>query len=117
MAWPKGRPRPPTSGRKPGSLNKKSSTIAERLSSSGKDPIQVMIDLLDDPDKELRLHAATQLAPYIYVKRAQHIEVSGKITHEMQQIFEDLIDKSDEELDEIIAADYKQLSSKEDGET
>ena len=71
-----GTPRMPGSGRKKGTPNKRSQAIIERIESSGKDPLAVMLDLLDDEDANLRFQASKELLGYLYAKR-KAIEVTG----------------------------------------
>ena len=43
MAWPKGKPRPDTWGRKKGTPNKKSLPLAERAAAMGVDPFEILL--------------------------------------------------------------------------
>ena len=72
-------PRPEGSGRKAGTPNRRTKTVLELVEASGKCPIQVMLDLLDDSDPALKLAAAKELAQYCYPKR-RHLDVDATST-------------------------------------
>lgn len=69
MTFTPGSKKPEKSGRKAGTPNKRTQTVIELVESSGKNPITVMLDLLDDEDPALRLAAAKELAQYLFPKR------------------------------------------------
>lgn len=66
---PKGSNKTPGSGRKKGSINKRTLLIAEQIEQSGKDPVQVMIDFLGHPNVSLSFAAAKELLQYVHPKR------------------------------------------------
>ena len=104
-----GKPRHPLAGRKKGTPNKRQS-VQELIAKYGKDPIEVLVDLMMNGEKEdTRVMCAKELAQYVYKKKSQELQLTGKITHEMQQHIEELMEKSDEELDQVIEAEYLQL--------
>lgn len=86
MSFAKGHKR--VGGRPRGQTNKKtiakSLVLSELLANSGKDPFQVLIDLLDNPSPMIQLSAARELCQYVLPKK-KAIEHSqkGKITHEV----------------------------------
>lgn len=102
-----GKPRLPNAGRKKGTPNKRTLTIMERVEASGLDPIDVMLELMRDPDKSIAMTAAKEVAQYIYSKRPQGIHVSGSLTPSVQREVEELSGKTDEELDQIIEIESK----------
>jgi hypothetical protein len=61
------------SGRKPGSRNKKTAEMLEKVQASGLTPLEYMLSILQDPHQEpnQRFSAAVQAAPYIHPKLAQ----------------------------------------------
>lgn len=100
-----------TGGRTKGTPNKSSLTAIEIVRNSGKDPIQVLCDLMvNSVDEIMKFQAAKELAQYVYQKRSQQIDVSGKITHEMQQRIEQLSELSDAELDKVIEIEAKKIN-------
>lgn len=74
MAAPKGHPK--WGGRKKGQPNKHTLGMQERFEAAGKDPVKVMIDLLDSLDETMRFQAAKELIQYVHPKR-KAIEHSG----------------------------------------
>jgi hypothetical protein len=80
MPFPKG-VKPPGSGRKPGSRNKRNVEIERRVASTGKTPLEVMLECMrsylkaGDLDKAVAF--AKDAAPYIHPRMAS-VEVGGK---------------------------------------
>ena len=70
MAYPKGAPKPPGSGRKKGTPNKRQ-TIDEICEERGYDPIAGIIDIATDTKlpPDIRLRAHSEAAQYKYPKR------------------------------------------------
>ena len=71
MAFIKGEPRPPNAGRKKGSKNKRTialAQVAETAILSGLTPLEFMLGILRDPnkDEQLRFDAAKAAAPYCH---------------------------------------------------
>lgn len=78
MAWPKGKPRPPGSGRQPGSLNKKSKIVQEILEDNGINLVAKILYELPALDATERTKALIGLMPYVYPKLTS-TELSGKV--------------------------------------
>jgi hypothetical protein len=105
MKFQKGQPRPVNAGRKKGAKNRtKLRQISEILAENGFDPIQEVIDILneDDPTKELRPSVRAEicmnLAAYCYAKPK---EIEGDTDDG-----DDLIDElSDEQLLRLVKSD------------
>lgn len=98
-----------TGGRKKGTPNKRPS-VTELIAQSGMDPIQKMMDLMmNSLDENIQLQSAKELAQYVYKKRSQEVHLTGKITHEVQQHIEEMIDLSEEQLDLIIEEEQQKL--------
>lgn len=81
MAYTLGKPRPPTSGRKKGTGNKKTEEVIEILRRNKFDPVQELISLYQRTDSEERTVAVagrllTEILQYVYPKR-RAIEHSG----------------------------------------
>ncbi len=53
-------------GRKAGSKNKDILGLRDIITKGLRDPLEVLAELCDDPDKQIRLAAAKALAPYKY---------------------------------------------------
>ena len=79
MAWPKGKPRPESSGRKKGTPNKNTRDLMAICESKGIDVFQSMVELAiiaEDPaTKFIRL---SEIAKYLYPKRKE-VEHSGQL--------------------------------------
>lgn len=72
----KGNPRPPGAGRRAGTPNKRTQTVIEIVEASGKNPIAVILDLLDHSDPNIKLSAAKAVCEYIYPKR-KHLDIDA----------------------------------------
>ncbi len=70
MAWPKGRTRPPDSGRKPGTPNRATAAREAEIAASGLTPLDYMLKVLRDvkAPKADRQWAAEHAAPYVHPK-------------------------------------------------
>lgn len=67
-------------GRKPGTPNKRTAELAERLAELGFDPVAVIVAIASDPgaSPELRLRAAAEMMPYCFPRRkAVELTASG----------------------------------------
>lgn len=83
MAWPKGKPRPPTSGRKLGTPNKTSRpTVESILEEQGVDPFIVLSKLASHQEPGIRLQAAKELAQYVGAKR-RALEIDANVNMEL----------------------------------
>ncbi|HZL57798.1 MAG TPA: hypothetical protein VFC21_11975 [Bryobacteraceae bacterium] len=78
MAFVKGTPKPPGSGRKKGQVCRLAADVRSKLQELGCDPIEGLARLAMDPDSERPIVARclTELAQYVYPKR-RAIEISG----------------------------------------
>jgi hypothetical protein len=69
----RGRPKgsPKTGGRKPGTPNKVTASLLERLAALNYDPLLELVHLANDPKTplEMRIHVHLALFPYLYPKR------------------------------------------------
>jgi hypothetical protein len=68
MPFNKGDPKPPGSGRKKGSSNKRTLAIVRAVVAEGMTPLEYMLDVLRDPDStgDDRKWAAGAAAPYVH---------------------------------------------------
>lgn len=77
MPFKKGEPRPANSGRKKGSINKRTlDDLYAMCEKSGVEPFQVFLDLTKSRDEGIKLNAAKEAAKYLYFQR-RAIETSG----------------------------------------
>lgn len=69
----------PGAGRKPGSPNKRTVETQKLVEESGLTPLEYMLSVMRDGAEEpkVRLHAATQAAPYVHAKLSS-MELTGK---------------------------------------
>ncbi len=69
MARPKGLAK--TGGRRPGTPNRKTHELSEKLESLGCDPIEGLVRLAEDPatKPEIKVRCYAELAQYIHPKR------------------------------------------------
>jgi len=87
MGRPKGAPKTPGSGRKKGSVNKKTREIAaalKQLKVDGTDSMSFYVSILRNPDAPfvVREKAASELFPYTYPKLSSIEARTGGRTHE-----------------------------------
>ena len=70
----------PGPGRPPGMKNKRTVALEEKLEAMGCDPVTFMATVMMDAEQpiELRMKAATELAPYLWPKR-RAIEHTGEV--------------------------------------
>lgn len=110
MSFPKGRARPDGAGRKKGTPNHFTQSLYEKCAEAGVDPFMVFIDMIRDPsiDPHLKLKAATEAAKYLYPTR-KAVEVSTAAP-QLIDVTNQLNDKSDEELKQLIAAELDKKS-------
>jgi hypothetical protein len=92
-----GDPKPVNSGRRPGSVNKKSLLVKDILESHGINLIEQILVRLPELPREVQVDTLLKLAPYCYPKLAQ-IEVSGNIDVKDRLLAE----VSNEDLDAIL---------------
>jgi hypothetical protein len=80
MPFPKG-VKPPGSGRKPGSRNKRNLEIERAVAATGKTPLEVMLEAMrsyyEAGDFDKAVAFAKDAAPYVHPRMAA-IEVGGK---------------------------------------
>src|SRR3954451_24156929 len=78
MSFRQGQPKPPNSGRRKGTPNRRTTDVAARLEALGCDPIEGMARIAIDPanDIELRARMYTELAHYGAPKR-KAVEMTG----------------------------------------
>lgn len=102
-----GRPRgqPKTGGRKPGSINKRT-TVLEKCEAIGLDVFAEMAKIARDPMHEQQFLMLKELAQYIEPKR-KAVEVSGNLDMRVQQELESLAGLSEEELLALIRKEAK----------
>lgn len=69
----------PGAGRPKGSTNKRNALLAEAVAQSGITPLEFMLEVMRNPEKDLdiRLDAAKAAAPYVHARLAS-IEYTGK---------------------------------------
>jgi hypothetical protein len=100
MPFKKGDPKPKNSGRKKGSMNKRSlEDLYAMCEASGVEPFQVLLDLTKDRDSSIRLGAAKEAAKYIYTQRrateisgpnGQPIQTEVEASDQLQELLADL---------------------------
>ncbi len=77
MAFKKGDPKPANSGRKKGSMNKRTlEDLYAMCEAAGVEPYKILLDLCKDRDSSIRLGAAKEASKYLYFQRRIQ-EVSG----------------------------------------
>lgn len=89
-------------GRAKGTPNKKTLALLERIEQSGKDPVQVMLDLLNDQDPVLRFQASKELLQYMYPKR-KALEVAVDPQEHVHTVSDELL--------EIFKATYRSVKA------
>lgn len=101
MAWPKGKPRPVSSGRKKGTPNKKSEALLDVCERLNLNPFEAMAQIALDHSQEpgLRFNALKEICQYVYPKR-KAIEHSGEINNPYA-------DKTYEELKDLVLEKLK----------
>lgn len=103
MAFKKGQPKHPDSGRKQGVTNKRTMhfDLHAKCEAMGVDPWEKLIEYLVYPgEPELRLSALKEICKYLYPQR-KAIEHSGEIANPYLQ-------KSIEELEAMVKAKLKE---------
>jgi hypothetical protein len=77
VAYPKGGPK--VGGRKKGTPNKATAKKAEEIAKSGLTPVDYLLSVMRDTEKQeaTRIEAAKAVAPYVHPKLA-NIELAGK---------------------------------------
>jgi hypothetical protein len=75
---PKGLPRPPGAGRKPGTPNKVTRDIREAASKHGAKALSAIVKLLKSPDEKVVAVAAREILDRAYGKSIQPSELTGK---------------------------------------
>lgn len=99
MAFQKGEPRHPNAGRKKGSQNiKKIAKVADLLAERDINPVQEILNILDDPEAKLfdsdRIRAWFDLLSYCQAK-PKAIEVDdGDDDDDLLKMFEDVSDEA-----------------------
>lgn len=104
MAWPKGVPRPPNSGRKKGTPNKKTELLQQKLERHNYDPIDALVALIPELDPKSKAHVALELMQYVYPKR-KAIELNDVTQEPKNYVFniswgDDVIDTSYSKVEE-----------------
>lgn len=102
----KGKPRPEGAGRKPGVPNKLKSemakTVAQICAEIGFDPVKALIVAAAKSTREdIRVAASKELMKYMHPQK-RSIEHSGSVDMQLQSIIQELENKTDEELKQII---------------
>lgn len=68
-----------------GSLNKDRKTVFELVRAAGRDPLEVLCDLMNNSDDEnIRVVAAKEVAQYIHTKRPRELNISGDVEMTMR---------------------------------
>lgn len=106
MAWPKGKPRPTTSGRKAGTPNKKTLLFAEVCEQEGMDFAAALVKIAKDPEHPNHWDAVKEGIQYVFPKR-KAVEVSGNLDVRLQQELESLMKLSEEELRALLKDESK----------
>src|SRR5579862_5533944 len=72
MPFVKGTPKPPGSGRRKGTVNKRTAARTEAVVSAGVTPLEYMLGVLRDPEAsdQDRKWAADAAAPYVHARRS-----------------------------------------------
>lgn len=69
-----------TGGRQKGVHNKPRQTVFDIVHAKGKDPIDVLCDLMiNSLDENIKIMAAREVAQYIHTKRPRDLNISGDI--------------------------------------
>lgn len=78
----------PGSGRPRGAATKRTREIADRAAEEGVTPLEFLLNVMNDVDKEFnhRLDAAKAAAPYVHAKLAT-IDVGNKDDKPFEQVF------------------------------
>ena len=74
---PKGTPRPPGAGRKPGTPNRVTRDVREAAQQYSAKALKALVKMLDDPDSRVRATAAREILDRAHGKPAQALEHSG----------------------------------------
>lgn len=94
MAWPKGKPRPPGAGRQPGSKNKKTDLFA-MCDEVGLNVFKEMITLASQTlDPETRFSKLRDIAPYLYAKKKEVLNLEDHSTEELLDVAEKKLNES-----------------------
>lgn len=75
---PKGLPKPPGSGRQPGTPNRVTRDIREAAGKHGPKALQALVKLLDAPDPKIRAVAAREILDRAYGRPMTPTELTGK---------------------------------------
>lgn len=75
---PKGLPKPPGSGRKPGTPNRVTRDVREAAGKHGTKALKALVELLDAPDPKIRTIAAREILDRAYGRPLTPSEVTGK---------------------------------------
>lgn len=87
MGWPKGKPRPPESGRKKGTPNKKTQALVEKCEAKGLDVFDGMIECAIEAKGLERFKMLSEIAQYIYPKRkAVEIQATGILRRTVKKL-------------------------------
>lgn len=105
MAWPKGKPRPATWGRKKGTPNKKTDLFgicAEVGLDVFKEMVTIAAKTLDDGERFSRLK---ELAPYLHAKKKEVLNLNDYTP-------EELVRAAEEQIENANGADSQDQSQK-----
>lgn len=69
MPFKPGDPKPPNSGRKPGSMNKKTKTVEEVLNKLGFDPFDALCEMAKTTHGALKFQVVKEICQYVYPKK------------------------------------------------
>ena len=112
MPFQKGQPRPPNAGRRPGSTNKRSADLAKRCEEMGFDPFDALMDVARTThDPHLRVTCLKELCKYVHPQKRQvdhNVDINVAVAEQVKEL-EHL---ADEELIEIVEAEFKRVGSK-----
>lgn len=97
MAWQKGKPRPPTSGRKKGTPNKDTRQLSEICEQHNINVFEAMVKLaVEETNKDKRFDRLKEISKYIYPQR-KAVEHSGGTQDAIEVIIRDYTGKRRED--------------------
>lgn len=99
---PKGSPKTPGSGRKPGTPNRATQTLLEKCEANGLDVFEALIELaMTDVNPDKRFEKMMKIAPYLYAQR-RAVEVTSEIDVRLIERVKELEALPDAELKKIV---------------
>jgi hypothetical protein len=109
MAWPKGKPRPESAGRKRGTPNKNTLSLIEKCESRGIDVFDAMLELaMESVQPFEKFKMLQEIAQYILPKR-KAIEMTGEVDLELKRKVEEYEAMSLDEHIKLLESELKRL--------